>query len=356
MKKFISILTAAALTAGLAAFAAGCGGSEEADLAKGMLSQEGYASLTEAATACVTEEIAGDATAATYKSYAAERLLEQKEIDSLNIPADKKAKLTRAEEGTITYSAPDADGNAKDFTMDIVLLNFGDEVSYYILDPADGENLTKSYYDRVNTVDFDNFTWSMTVEQTTAMGGVTVNQDLSFDIKYTGTALWFKMVMPDVITADKQQTMELYAANADGKIVTYLSQNGSEFMVNTTTDYTSLEELLDESMVQAESTSQFDHSYYVKTDFGFSVKEDKVTQLLDKMFSSMQLGADIDVDELSFDFYVTDGIVTSSVFNCDISATVSGQTVSVSMDMKLDVTDIGTTTITLPQVDTDQTA
>ena len=89
MKKFISILTAAALTAGLAAFAAGCGGSGDADLENGTLSAKGYASLTEAATACVTEEIAGDTTAATYKSYTAERLLEDTPIEKLNITDEK---------------------------------------------------------------------------------------------------------------------------------------------------------------------------------------------------------------------------------------------------------------------------
>lgn len=348
MKKFISILTAAALTAGLAAFAAGCGGSGDADLENGTLSAKGYASLTEAATACVTEEIAGDTTAATYKSYTAERLLEDKEIEKLNITDEQRAKVTRAEEGKITYSVPDADGNAQEYTTDVILVNLGTEVSYYISDPTDGENLTKSYYERVNTTDLDNFTWSMTANQTIAMGNVSVDQDISLDIKYTGTELWFKTVMPSMTTAGGEQTIELFAENDDGSIRTYTRINDGQFTTDTTADYSSLEELLEESMASSDSMAKLDHSYFVKTSFGFSLDEQKFSDFIDKMFSSMQLGADIDIGEISFDCYVTDGIVTSSSCKCEISAAAEGQTASVSMDMQMNITDIGSTTIEMP--------
>ncbi len=349
MKKFISILTAAALTAGLAAFAAGCGGSGDADLENGTLSAKGYASLTEAATACVTEEIAGDTTAATYKSYTAERLLEDKEIEKLNITDEQRAKVTRAEEGKITYSVPDADGNAQEYTTDVILVNLGTEVSYYISEPEDGEWLTHSYFDKVNKAYYDNFTAKLSANMSTSTGGVTVTQTMEYELRYTGTELWLKMSIPSTVSPTAaNQTIELFAENDDGGIRTYTRINDGQFTTDTTASYSSLEELLEESMASSDSMAQLDHSYFVKTSFGFSLDDQKFTEFIDKMFFSMQLGADIDIGEISFDCYVTDGIVTSSSCKCEISAAAEGQTASVSMDMQMNITDIGSTTIEMP--------
>ena len=92
MKKIIYLIAAAALTTGLALSGTGC---QSSGAVQGSLSEKDYASLQEAATACVTEEIAGDTTAATYKSYTAERLLEDKEIEKYPMPTAMRRNIRR---------------------------------------------------------------------------------------------------------------------------------------------------------------------------------------------------------------------------------------------------------------------
>lgn len=350
MKKFISILTAAALTAGLAAFAAGCGGSGDADLENGTLSAKGYASLTEAATACVTEEIAGDTTAATYKSYTAERLLEDKEIEKLNITDEQRAKVTRAEEGKITYSVPDADGNAQEYTTDVILVNLGTEVSYYISEPEDGEWLTHSYFDKVNRAYYDNFTAKLSANMSTSTGGVTVTQTMEYELRYTGTELWLKMSIPSTVSPTAaNQTIEIIGAEKDGGITVYLSANGSDFISQSTTEYSSMKDLLSEAEAEMEISSSLDHTYYCKTDFGFSIREDRIPALASAMFDGLPVDENTDYENMSLNFYVTDDVITSAMANCKLSVERNGQTVGLSANIVMQVSQVGTTEITLPE-------
>lgn len=350
MKKFVSLLTAAALTAGLTTLFVGCGGDDNRSYV-GDISAEKYSSLDDAAVGCIDNEVAGITTGAKFKSYTKERTLGNRQIEELDLTDGERKELTSAEEGTITYSAALRGEELEESQMRVIILTFGSEYAYYLPEPEEGENMTASYYNRLMNEEFDNFTMSMNSTISSTVDEVTVKLNTQFDLKYTGTELWFKTSISEDTSATDSQTTEIFAAEEDGKLTIWMSLNGSDYLVVSSAEYVNLGELLEETMSDMATSVDIDHSFFVKTDFGFGVRSDRIESTAARMFAGLQLADVTSFGEMSYNFFINDGSITSTVVNCSVTFTDGDKTVTRAMMMHTQITDIGTTEIHLPELD-----
>lgn len=347
MKKIIYLIAAAALTTGLALSGTGC---QNSGAVQGSLSEKDYASLQEAATACIAEEVTGDTTDAAFKMYVKERSLSEKQIENLTLTAEQREGLTAAEEGKITYTLAVPGQGFTDRTVDAIFINYGERVAYYMPEPENGEWLTHSYFDKVNRAYYDNFTAKLSANMSTSTGGVTITQTMEYELRYTGTELWLKMSIPSTVSPTAaNQTIEIVGAEKDGGITVYLSANGSDFISQSTTEYSSMKDLLSEAEAEMEISSSLDHTYYCKTDFGFSIREDRIPALASAMFDGLPVDENTDYENMSLNFYVNNDVITSAMANCKLSVERNGQTVGLSANIVMQVSQVGTTEITLPE-------
>lgn len=349
MKKFICVITAATLSAGLAVFGAGCGDNNNYS---GDLSVKKYGSVKDAATDCIRQEVLGETTDAAFKAYESGSKLSEKQIEKLNLTDEERKELTAAEEGTIIYTTALRGAEFVDSEMEVFILTFGDEYAYYIPEPETGENMTRSYFYRVTNAQYDNFTLKTYLKQSTTTNNTTESTTVQLDLKYTGTELWFKMSMPDSKDPEnKNQTMEVFAADNDNALKMWMSINGSDYIVSTTTEYANLEDMLNQAVADVDTSSELDHTFFVKTDFGFGVRDDRIESLASRVFKELNLGYDIDFKTMDYNYYVNDGMVTSMTANCSLTTNVYDKTISMSMNALVQITDVGTTEITLPTDD-----
>lgn len=355
MKKVICILTAAALTAGLAAFGAGCGADDDENFS-GDLSVEKYATVEEAAADCVMQEVAGVTTGAEFGSYERERRLGNSQIERLNLTEDEKNQLTAAEEGKITYSAALKGNELIPAEMRVIILTFGDEYAYYMPEPEEGDNLTRSYFNRMTNVDYDNFTAKMSSSLSTKTGNITITQTTDLYIKYTGTELWLKTIVPSILDPENSKnTTEIFAEDSGDALTIWMSINESDFIVTSSTDYDSIDDLMNEMTAQMNTASDIDHTFFEKTDFGFSLRDDRTESIASRMFEGLNIGDVTEYMNMEYNFYINDGAITSATANCSLSALIDEVATELSLKTLTQISDVGTTTITLPQTDTDQT-
>ena len=102
-----------------------------------------------------------------------------------------------------------------------------------------------------------------------------------------------------------------------------------------------------ESITDAiETMFKFDHTYFVKTNSGFKLSDEKLNSYLDDVMSN--LGVYGTVTSGSADYYVKDGRLDGASVNLAMQMTQSGVNIKTTVSATTTYSDYGTTVITIP--------
>ncbi len=370
-KSLLKILCVICAAVCVFAFAA-CGDSSSSlpaasETFTGAVSEQSYESQDSAAQAFVSAEINGESTSATFVSYSKTADLTADEISALNV----SETVTSGEQGYVSYSTSTAStaaagltsGSSSENTQKLYILKVDNEYKYYTPALSSGENLTKSYLESVLDADnYRNYTLKNKIDYSLSYSGST-NQN----VKASGT-MTLKITENGAIGSFPfKMTIEGMTVSATGNYY-YVKVNGGYYIYATATFMGITETALDFFATDEEyeyltnigaNTSGYgvdmtdtDHTYFVKTDTGFSVREDKMTALLNALFSDMMSGSgvNVNINKFALDFYVSSGLIYQIKQNFAFNMTSYGETATLSMNNTMTLTNIGTTDMgTIPQ-------
>jgi len=352
---------------------AGCGGNYS-ETYNGALSEKSYASEETAAKAFLDEEVKGDDSAVVYSKVDVEEdALSDAEVEKLEIEDKasveyvKKATVYYTQAGTQTLAAA-TEGNSELSKMLYLVKYVGGGFKYYSPALASGESLTKSYFNDVMNPDrYENVT--VTGSVSTVSGAkvsyqgqsedATATVEMDYTYQVTKNAVYLKVVAhkeaPDprtgkLVTEDKTQDGYLVATNKG-----YVLCAGTDGAYQVS----GMEVENGSDMIFGNVLNGMDHSYFMKTNSGFQMDKDACIEMMKKMYGDMfeqykeEFGAFEDlIDDMQFDFYVTEGNVSGVKEKLSLGLSVSEQgmsiTVTAAASADYSFKNFGTTTVTVP--------
>lgn len=396
MKRNILLLTATVIMSLVMAFsltACGIGGGHPADtFYMGAISAEEFDSKEDAAKAFVMTEINGEVTKAKFVSYTKQADLTADEIESLDISAEDKQNIESAEKGNVSYAVEKKGGGVytsaeeEKLYLVIIITYKNKKIRYYSPVINTGDVLTKSYYDKVfasenfkNVTVGYNFDYTQTIYaeglQTDVKASLVVEalldsatysylkMTLSMDLGELGAALG----TPNT-TVTKE---ELFVKDASSPLYncyftrTVNGLNGeNEQWVKHGVSPSQADDDSDSSGVSEKSElfdkimPDFDYSYFIKTESGFKVNDEKLSEyftiaLRDAASTGGSIGDNLSDAKATAEYYVYDGKITGSELYLDYSSSESIYGTSVSYSIAAtcttDYRDYGTTVVTVPE-------
>lgn len=334
---------------------------------KGAVSKQSYSSQNAAAQAFLSNEISGEATQPSFVSYTTKSTLSTSEISKFDIEVSSGSRITSAECGEIEYqdnsnvSAKNASKagdvfivKTKKLTIYIFVIDMTD-YKYFAPELNKGDIITKSYYDDV----FDQSKYvNCTITETASSSSVSRQKygnmtletsgtySASATVKLTEDATYciatqeMTTYMNGSLMESSSSTAELYIEYTDGEISKmYTRVNGGEWKRATSSSVD----------IRQYTTPKMDNSYFIKTDYGFTINSEKFSQYVQKQINSISSNNNMGItyDELSASaaFLVKDGKLDQIKTTVDGSYSMSGITGTTSGE-SLDVySNFGTTTV-----------
>lgn len=329
---------------------------------KGTLSAQSYVSSEEAAAAFLANEVSGEATDAQYVSSTKQADLTSAEINELEISAEDKAKLTSAEKVVITYnvseqaqaaaaaagvsSATAATVKTKTVTVYILVIDF--DYRYYVPPLAEGDVVTKSYYDEV----FDQSKYrnaTITVESKTHVYASGYGQSQSMDmtirmeLKCAGTFASLVMTMSDGTQSESVELFYVFKGDTpDANFDLYMKDDG---------EWTKIPTYSIDIDVSFTPEATNDNSYFVKTATGFKLNTEKFAQYLETALDALGNYANavnMNSVECNAEYFVNEGRIYKSEATVSASISASGATGSVSSATTSTYGNFGTTVVQSP--------
>jgi len=331
---------------------------------KGTLSANSYASSEDAAVAFLANEVSGEATDAQYVSSTKQADLTSAEINELEISAEDKAKLTSAEKVVITYnvseeatasaaaatgftSATAATVKTKTVTVYILVIDF--DYRYYVPPLAEGDVVTKSYYDEV----FDQSKYrnsTITVESKTHAYASGYGQSQSMDmtirmeLKCAGTFATLVMTMSDGNLSESVELFYVFKGTMpDSNFDLYMKDDGEWIKIPTYSI---------DIDVSFTPEADNDNSYFVKTATGFKLNSEKFNQYLETALDALGSYANavnMNSVECNAEYFVNEGRIYKSEAIISASISASGATGSVSCTTTSTYGNFGTTVVEIPE-------
>ena len=340
---------------------------------KGTVSENTYNTANEAASAFVSEEIAGESVA-TVHSVKSNGELSQSKIDSLNIPAELLVGSDSVEEMEVTYDLATVSTYARSGgstyastkTIKVYVIKYGVDWKYFTPAPITGDTITKSYYDSVfNTEKYTNCTFENNAEITIAISADGEYMDMKMItkqiVKHADGKVYFEQTISSSgILAEMEDniTICVYLETIGDEVICYVKNpDGDEWikcdlgMIG----FTSLDELV------PFHDQYLDYTYFTKTSYGFALNQENSRRyFMQALGANLEdMGLDLSTDNAQLDmfaeYYVADGVLSGmrldadfewSIFEDGISGTIKETAVTT-----LKCTDYGTTVIERPNVD-----
>lgn len=321
----------------------------------GVVSEQSYETKNDAAEAFLKAEINGETTSATFVSYEKTADLTAEQIAELNV----SETVTAGETGIVTYRTDGsstislaalltADSQSDELTQELKILEIDGAYKYYTPALEEGSNLTKSYLESVFAAEnYLNCTLTATNSTTvsaTYLGetrAMTVNYSYIFKLTENGAYLNMDITSN---AEEAAESMEAYVIKTDTTYGYVMVITDGESYSYTHTTYTP--ENLWSNIVMLK-----DHTYFVKTSTGFSVREDRRAQYANEYMSNNASLASIGISssELACDFYISEGKICKMSDSLSIGGTLQGASYSATANDVLLFTDFGTTTVEIPQ-------
>lgn len=364
-KKLLSVLIALVMAFSLCLSLAACDKGNYSETFAGTLSTQSYESQENAAKAFLNTEIASTETRVSYKESSKEKDLTEEEVTAMNLTVES-GTVEKVEKWQIGYSKTETnsrtaeDGSEEKLayvTVYIVVIKIapdGDttrevyEYRYYVPLPEKGEALSRSYYDSVfDDGKYKNCTFTYTMKSTTKV----------MFIKQTMTVDYKMYLTEDAVMIDAKVVMPSASDEPSKSLTYYFVKDGSSVrgvkILNGVTSSASLYSEFGVSEISDLYSSQMDdaiYSFFVKTDYGFKMNEDKLQDLFDNALEVAGTGSGIDFGKSSakYEFYVAEGKLDHALCEVKVQCKYDGITMPITVTQKYKYSDFGTTAVTVP--------
>ncbi len=325
------------------------------DTFEGAVSEESYDTAEDAASAYVSNEVAGKSNIEEVEAVSKGEL-SSSAIKDLKLPEELQEGITSVEKFEVSYSLSEEDAlslassSKSMYKIYVYVIRYGKEYKYYTPCPINGDTITKSYYDSVfNEEKYENCTFVKTSIVKTQAGFTTLSATITQTIKRDGGKILFEQT----VTGDSQLTSQLggqpYLAaymeideNGDSTTHVKLSENASWQK-----GYL--------SGVDAESVVPFadqylDYSYFSKTDFGFALKGDNAQRYYRETIAANAGSQQIEIVKLDLyaEYYVAEGVLSGMRMEYSATAKLSGISSTTSGENTMTCKDYGTTVVEKP--------
>lgn len=327
---------------------------------KGTVSVETYNGAEAAAEGFLNNEVAGEGTQVTFKSYTKKADLTEEEIDKLAIDDGTKKELTAVEKGEVEYDASTPESvmtyavtEVKTKRMTIYILTLGSDYKYFAPALQKGDPVTKTYFETVTDLaHFNNVTVVSQSVTKTKIQGMTVTYTMTMDIKIAGKYCWAKNSYVAEMLGQKEDmsgilpwteaffVFEENFTNAGTTLVYLKGVNGSTVWQGPTDSAIDMAEQL---------TQQFDYTYYIKTGGGFKLSDEKFSLYMQQQLEQIEnVDTSAPVTGTST-FYVGDGKLSKSVTTLNYKMIAQGQKYDANLVSTETYSAYGTTTVTVPE-------
>lgn len=367
-RKLLALLLVAAMAVSCLAFTA-CGDPAPSETYTGTVSEQTYDSQQAAASAFITKEITSETDVAVLSDCNKEKDLSEEETAALNIPAESgktvdhvekwKASYTKAAASSYSAVATAADAADENNYVTVYIIVFrvsGEEITsatvytykYYVPLPENGEALSYSYYHSVLKSDnYVNCTTTYTSDTTVTLSDGHQTESETQKITYS------------MYITESAVKMDLKVADASGTYYIVKTANGgakAAFYTNGKYTVTSLSDLGINSYEEIFSSQLTDAtcSFFIKTDYGFKMNEEKLSKLVSDVLQSLNLrGFRFSNESGKADYYVVEGKLykVTTEISASVSYSAYGQTAtgSVRNYAECKYTNFGTTSVTIPE-------
>lgn len=358
-KKLIAIALLAGTMAVSAVAFTGCGGNYS-ETYEGTVSETSYTSTEDAAKGFVATELSGSQNTAEYQSYTKEKELSTTEIESLNISVDgtissvEKGKITYKDSASSTslYSASTAaDEEEGVLLVTVYIVKYtptGQSVAtykYYAPLPENGEALSYSYYSSV--LDPSKYINCTVKAKSNASGSATYNGEKqsysstgTYTMKITEDAAYMKMKMTTSVSSTTVSCEVYFVETSQGLKCAGVLNNSAPTVIPVSSlglDIGSIDDLYASQLTEEEC------SLFVKTDYGFMLREDALSSLMGESGASLYAKFDGNCK-----YYVTEGRIQKAVISLTASTSYEGTSTKMKMTQECAYSAFGTTTVEIP--------
>ncbi len=327
----------------------------------GKLSENSYFSKTDTARAYISEEFSGSTSNVSYSGYQKISDLTESEINALPLEDSVLENINAGEKVVVSYSC-----NGEDKTSNTCLLKAGSRYHYFVEPSIVGEAITNSYFE--SCLDGSKY---LNCTATTTLNLRVISDSMSTDsiyrqvIQFNDNVAYIDQELPGM-------EYEMYFKENDERIAVYLkhpqrndgifytlseinSELRSQGMYYEVKLVKGGEQVNVSSLSSMQQITDFmfmmpvDASYFVKTNFGFSMPNEKYKEVC-KMMSGGDAYLDIEnawrEHKIHFnsDYYVTNGRLSASK---TILTMTDGEDVF-ALTITVNYTDFGKTSVTIP--------
>lgn len=336
---------------------------EHSETFAGYVSTEEYENREAAARGFLKCELTGSTLQPEYKGYTKISDLGSNEINALGVSDLTEKKIVEGEQVSIEFTHDSIESKANTY-----LLQTSDAGFVYFVPPQEtGETLTNSYFESVlDGKKYSNCT-SITTVNLRLVSSATVPVDSTYRqaIYFDDEKAFFNQELPGYDTdfyfiedGDSIIAYMEHPSNKDGKFYTineinktlapgyyyevYLMKGGNRTNIE---EFSSIQDIVDIMFMM-----ELDASYFVKTDVGFSMTDEKCKEVC-KMMAGEDFFKEIEDAWTDFhihfrsDYYVTDGRLSAS----KTVLTMSNGDEIFALTLETKYSDFGTTEVEMPR-------
>lgn len=359
-KRLIAMFVATAVATGTLCLA-GCSKDSEpaaSETYTGVVCSQTYSSENDAAAAFVATELSGPDYQVELKRYEKSATLTESEVTALEISSKVGGTIESVEKGKIYFgevsqaSAQATAAGEADLYVTVYLIKYtptGSTTStytYMIPLPANNEVLTASYFNSVMNPDsYKNCTMTTTTTMTMSAAGQTQSETQTVTMQITETAVKMSMQIPTDNLGNKADATAYLIDSPTG--VKCAVEAMGECMVmdaeDMDLDISSISEIYENDISDAQ------YSLFVKTDYGFKMRAEAISALVDSTFDAIfgMMGIEYTTDKATAEFKVVDGKLYKATADIAVTATYQGQTMKAASKVVVTYSNFGTTSVTI---------
>lgn len=384
IKSAVGIVLTVVVSLGMFAFGNGFGSLKKENYSEtflGCLSDTSYKSKVDSVKAFLENEIKGVTSTPQYIGYEKIGDLTSAELRKLEIDRELEEQVESAELITVFYKCPEdsyymsyndedeVDAERKSIKqIESCIVKMLDGYRYYSYLSTDGEALTNSYFKTVlDGSKYLNCTSTTTLNMRTFSNNMVSDANYRQTIKFDDDIASFDQDLPGMTNkmffTEDNGDIEVYLehpVDKDGKfyslsdlnrefrrqnmeVKVFLIKGGEQIAIDT---LSVMQDVTDFMFMM-----QLDASYFVKTDFGFSMPDNKYKEVCKLMVDEntySQMAHDWERYHVYFnsDYYVTEGRLSGS----KTVLTMSNGDDIFALTIDVDYTDFGTTEVVLPEI------
>ncbi len=373
VKLICGLLLTCIFTVGLSIFGSSLGElsvEEYSETFNGAVSSVSYNTKEELVRGFVTDELTGDMRNPVYLSHEVLNSLTREEIESLNLSDEMKGNIASAERVAVHYSetGTETDTPVAKTLETFILTTSSNEYYYYVDLPEVGEPLTASYFETVfDGNKYINCTSTTILDTRVIRNGVSTVNTYSQTIKFADDIAYFDQQIPGYVVemyiTEESFGLDVYITGMlgipNGEFKSLHEYNEESIKNNNTYYYVAIQkggEQVDVAKLGSMSEvtdlvflMDVDASYFVKTDFGFSMPHENYMAVCEQMmdpesFRVFKEQAESYNASFSSDYYVSEGRLSGS----ETLITTSNGSELFSLSIRNTYTDFGTTEVAHP--------